>query len=179
MSAIDAGPGSPLIAAAVAEPLPSMWRIELLHPATVHFSIALTIVGALFWAAGAFRGRWPRMGAFDLVGSVTLILAAVSAWVAVQTGFWADAVVGRELFDPRPLKDHENAGLTLAWLITGTTVVDILRRSRYMPVKLRRPAWLVVAVALLASIGLVAYTAHLGAGLVYQQGAGVQHPSQE
>ncbi|MFO8026632.1 MAG: DUF2231 domain-containing protein [Opitutales bacterium] len=168
-----------LIAAAGTEELVTLWRIELLHPATIHFSIALTMVGGLFWLAGALRGRWPQLWAFDTVACVTICLAAIATWAAVQTGFWADEVVGRELYDPRPLKDHENAGLTLAWVMTGAAAVDLLRRLPSLSKRLRAAGWLLVAGLLLVASGLVIHTAHLGAGLVYQQGAGVRAPSQE
>ncbi len=176
---VSLGLESPLFVAATAGELVTMWRIELLHPATIHFPIALTVVGTVFWLAGGLRRRWPRLGAFDIVGSVTLLLAGLGVWVAVQTGLWADGVVGRDLYDPRPLEDHENAGWTLAWLMTGTVAVDLARRRRQIPPKVRQASWLAVAVALLAANGLVIYTAHLGASLVYQQGVGVQAPPQE
>lgn len=179
MTLMGFGPMRSLIAVAETEGLVTLWRIELLHPATIHFSVALILVGSLFWLAGALRNRWPQLVAFDTVGCVTICLATIATWVAVQTGFWADGVVGRELYDPRPLKEHENAGLTLAWVMTAVAVLDLLRRYRRVPKRLRTAGWLLVVGLLLIGNGLVIYTAHLGAGLVYQQGAGVQTPPQE
>ncbi|MEX2552088.1 MAG: hypothetical protein WD627_03685 [Actinomycetota bacterium] len=154
----------------------SMWRLELLHPLSAHFPIVLTFVGTLFWFLGACGGRWPRLQAFWPASAVLLVLAALSAWWAVKTGLWADEVVGRELFDPRPLKDHENGAFTLTWLLTGGVVLDLGRRASAVPSWGRRWGGWVVAVMLLASCGLMGYVAHLGAGLVFQQGAGVMLP---
>jgi hypothetical protein len=105
-----------------------------------------------------------------------MVLAALSAWGAVTTGLWADEIVGRELFDPRPLKDHENGAFTLAWLLTGGVVLDLVRRTSGLPSWARRWGDWVAPLALLAACGLVGYEAHLVAGLVFQQGAGVVLP---
>lgn len=169
----------PWVATADGGAFVTMWRIELLHPATVHFPVALTVVGFLFWLIDAFRHRWVSFQAFDTAGCAMICLAALSAWAAVQKGFWADEVVGRELYDPRPLKDHENAAVILAWVMTGAASVDLLRRFNAVPTKLRAATWLLVAGLLLAGNGLIAYTSHLGARLVYQQGAGVHAPTSE
>ena len=165
-----------IMAAAGEDGLGSLWRIELLHPAVVHFSVALTFVGSAFWLLGFGERRWQPLKAFQVAGPVTLVLAAISAWAAVQTGFWADAVVGRELYDPRPLKDHERFGLALAWVLSAVVLVDLGRRTRWVASNLRKWLAFAVAIGLLASCGILGYTAHLGAGLVYQQGAGVQMP---
>ncbi len=162
--------------AATGDGLSSMWRLELLHPMSVHFPIVLTVVGALFWFLGAAGGRWSRLQAFQPTSVVLLVLAALSAWWAVKTGLWADEIVGRELFDPRPLKDHENGAFTLAWLLTGGVVLDLAQRASRAPSWVRRWGAWVVPVVLLAACGLVGYVAHLGAGLVFQQGAGVVLP---
>ena len=172
---IEAGLGACHLAAAGRE-LSSMWRIELLHPAVVHFPVALTLVGTGFWLLGVAAARWPRLSPFRLSSLVLLCLAAVSAWAAVQTGLWADDVVGRELFDPRPLKDHENNAFIVAWMLTAAALADLLRRWRPVPQWGRKLAPWLVAGLLVAACGVVAYVAHLGAGLVYQQGAGVILP---
>ena len=166
--------GLPL-AAAAGSGLSSMWRIELLHPAVVHFPVALTVVGSLFWILGHYRA----LATFRVPAAATLILAAAGAWLAVQTGLWADAEVGRELFDPRPLKDHENLGLGFAWLMSGIAVGELLRLPGFLSQRIRNWISLAVGLALVAAVVLVGYTAHLGAGLVYQQGAAVEMPREE
>lgn len=165
------------LASAGAEGLSTMWRIELLHPAVVHFSVALTLVGSLFWLVGLFGGQFPSCKPFRLTAWWLLLLACIGTWAGVQTGFWADHVVGRELYDPRPLKDHERFGLAFSWVLTAVVLVEAVRLfvSKVRPVK--RYLTALVALGLVASCALVAWTSHLGAGLVYQQGAGVQMPS--
>lgn len=156
--------------------LGSLWRIELLHPAVVHFAVALVVVGSLFWFLGCAAQRRPALTAFRVAGPTTLCLALLASWAAVQSGFWADSVVGRHLYDPRPLKDHENLGLAMAWTLTAAVLMDFTRYPKAIPRTFRR--WLAVPVALLLLVtnALLAFAAHLGASLVYQQGAGVQWP---
>lgn len=166
----------PLMLAAAGEELASVWRIELLHPAVAHFPIVLMPLGTVFWLLGGVKPRWPRLEAFELVGGVVLALAMISAWAATQTGFWADEVVGRDLYDPRPLKDHENLAVLFAWLTSGCVFAVALHRFLRMPPAAKQYLRLAVAIGLLVSCGLIAYVSHLGAGLVYEQGAGVIMP---
>lgn len=165
-----------LLASGGVEGLGTMWRIELLHPAVVHFSVALTIIGSLFWLVGLLGGKYPSCKSFGLTGWWLLLLACLGTWASIQTGFWADHVVGRELYDPRPLKDHERYGLALAWVLTATVLLEALRLFASKFQRFQKVFAMMVAMGLIASCGLVAWTAHLGAGLVYQQGAGVQRP---
>lgn len=163
-------------ASASAGGLSSLWRIELLHPAVAHFPIALILLGTAFWLLGGAAFRWPGLDAFALAGTVTLVIAAVTAWAATESGFWADEVVGRELYDPRPLKDHENLAILFSWIASGGAAGALLWRYAPLPRMARRLVWWATAAALIASCVLIAFVAHLGAGLVYQQGAGVVMP---
>lgn len=166
-----------LIASGGADGLGTLWRIELLHPAVVHFSVALTIVGSLFWLVGLFGFKYPACKPFALNSWWLLLFACLASWASVQTGFLADGVVGRDLYDPRPLKDHERFGLALSWVLTATIVVETLRIFVSRVQAYRRYLAASVAVGLIVSCALLIWTAHLGAGLVYLQGAGVHLPS--
>lgn len=167
------------LARPAADGLGTMWRIELLHPAVVHFSVALTVVGSLFWCIGLCGGKYAACKPFTLTAWWLLLLACLATWASVQTGFWADQVVGRELYDPRPLKEHERFGLALAWVLTVVVVVDGLQCLVSPFQRYRQYLKALVAIGLIAACGLVAWTAHLGAGLVYQQGAAVELPDSD
>jgi len=161
---------------ATEEGLSSLWRIELLHPAAAHFPIVLILLGTGFWVLGGAAVKWPRLDAFALTGQVTLVGAAVMAWVATQSGFWADGVVGRELYDPRPLKDHENLAILFSWIASGSAAGALLCRYGPFPRFGRRLLWWLTTLASVSGCIVIVYVAHLGAGLVYQQGAGVILP---
>lgn len=167
---------TPLLANAGGDGLGSLWRIELLHPAVVHFSVALTVVGSLFWLIGLFGDRHASCKPFALPAWWLLLLASLATWASVQTGFWADSVVGRGLYDPRPLKEHERFGLAFSWVLTATVLAEAVRLFVFKVRPYRKYIALVVAAGLIVSCALMGWTAHYGAGLVYQQGAGVQLP---
>lgn len=156
--------------------LTSLWRIELLHPALVHFPVALTLVGAAFWfCALAARGR-PALAWLAPAAAALIMLAALSAWAGVISGGWADAVVGRHLYDPRVVETHENRATLLAWLLSVTAALNLLLRRVSAGATLRRAGLTAVAALLLVCCGLLAHVGHLGASLVYQQGAAVKPP---
>lgn len=155
--------------------VPSLWRVELVHPIVVHFPIVLLMTGTFAWLAGQLADRGGRWGFLVPAGRLALAGGLVAAWVAIYTGDLADAEVVRSLCDPTVVETHEELAYLVAYLFTGALALDLaaagpLRRWR---------RWLapLVAVALLAGTGGIGYVGHLGASLVYQQGAGVYQPS--
>ena len=177
MTPVAAGvPLSGRVLAASGEGLVSVWRIELLHPLVAHFPIVLILLGTAFWLVGGSRRLWPRLEVFALPAIVTVIVAALSGWAATQTGFWADEVVGRELYDPRPLKEHENCAVIFAWVASGCAAGALIWWLAPLSKGYRRAVWWATTVALVSASGIIVYVSHLGAGLVYQQGAGVMMP---
>ena len=154
--------------------LPDIWRTEVWHPLTVHFPIALLLAALLFKtiALKSTKPLWSEGGAF------LLLLGTLGAWVAVYTGDRAEGIVARLICDPTILKDHENASLIMAWIFTGALALEAV--SYWQLLKIRRfLGKILVVLLMLTGAGFLTYTAHLGATLVYQQGAGVYHPSED
>jgi len=158
--------------------LPSLWRTELWHPMLVHFPIVLLL------GAAVLRSLTPLLSEnnasfFNRASRLCLVIGVITAWITVYTGSLADSIVVRELCDPTVLERHENGGYTIAVLFSIAAVLD-LGVIRFLPEQKQLvkkfTEWTVI-VLLLAGSGYVAYTAHLGASLVYQQGAAVHVPS--
>ena len=158
--------------------LPSLWRTELWHPMLVHFPIVLLL------GAAVLRSLTPLLSEnnasfFKRASRLCLVIGVITAWITVYTGSLADSIVVRELCDPTVLERHENGGYTIAVLFSIAAVLD-LGVIRFLPEQKQLvkkfTEWTVI-VLLLAGSGYVAYTAHLGASLVYQQGAAVHVPS--
>ena len=159
----------------------SLWRIELLHPAVVHFPLALLVVGGLFWLGGWAAPVRGRFGFLRPAATMLLVLGVLGAWLAVLTGFWADDAVGHAVPNAPLLKDHENLALVTAILATIVVAVDVVRqmflRAGIRPrlvLAVRSVTAMLIVVTWLA-LGLAA---HHGAALVYAEGAAVQRISQ-
>lgn len=136
-----------------------------LHPAVVHFPIALAMTALLFEVLG--RGR--RLRRLADGGPVLLLLAAVGAVAAVLTGKAAhDAAVvpagARAL-----LESHEQLGQRAMWVLIALAVVRLVLAARGWYDGWR--AWGFVAL-LAAAAGLVGYNGHLGGRLVFDHGVG-------
>lgn len=154
------------------EQLPDFWRTEVFHPLIVHFPIALLLVAFLFKiiALKYKREVWERGG------TVLLGLGVLSVWAAIFTGGLAEDIVSKNLCDPAVLEEHQNLAWVTAWLFTSGLVIDLLR---YIKVPLFKNIVFLIAVLLVLTGGsaLLVYVGHLGATMVYQQGAAVHTPS--
>jgi uncharacterized membrane protein len=156
--------------------VPSMWRVELLHPLLVHFPIALLIVGAGLRFAGALRHRFPVVAPVLPGARIILLLGTLGAWAAVYTGTLADAAVARTLCDPTVVEAHERWAYWVAGLFTTAVAVDGLLWWSDPDRWIRRALIALLAGCLLAGSATLLYVGHLGAQLVYQQGAAVYDP---
>ena len=138
-----------------------------LHPAAVHFPIALLAAGA---AAAGLRLRksapeWPAKAE-----SWLLWLGTLSAWTALGLGLLAENTAPHKPLAWEVLADHE----TLAWWTCG--VFTALSGLRFFVLKLRRDEgkWRAAQIALwLIGLALLVATARHGGELVYRFGMGV------
>jgi len=159
--------------------LPGIWRTELWHPMVVHFPIVLLLGAAILRIVSKFFVDEKR-AFLKNVSRLSLHLGVVTAWIAIYTGSLADAIVVRELCDPTVLEDHENAAYTLGIIFTIAALLDSLNFFSWDKLSfLKKPIneWAIISLLLAGSVYL-GYTAHLGASLVYQQGAAVYQPTE-
>lgn len=156
--------------------LPSMWRSELLHPLSVHFPIALLIVGSIFYVLSVFIKR-PYFQALRKFSFLIMVIGTVAAWISIYTGLMAEDVVSRTLCDPQIRLDHEDYSYYMAYLFTAFCVSHVLSQ-----ILSNKYTSYFIAFNILVVIGGTAtltYTSHLGATLTYQQAAGVYNPGPE
>jgi len=139
--------------------------LHLLHPACVHFSIALLILGGLWEAWGQLAGRQTairRGGIVTIVGTLTLLPTLVSGYLAansVPIPESAETIFGL----------HELNG----WVVAGLFVALLFWKGWYrgsVPEAQRH----YYAIALLLGVLLVSYGAFLGGDMVYMHGVGVR-----
>lgn len=141
---------------------------EPLHPAIVHFPIALLLVGAgLSLLAVIFR-RWA------LPTALILVLGAAGALVAVETGEREEhrlpktTGVVHEAFE-----NHEHAGKrarNFSFVAATLAVLSVLAARWRMVARILAGATAVVA---LMTAWHVAQAGHYGGALVYEHGLGV------
>lgn len=163
-------------------------RVELFHPMLVHFPVALLLTGLLArFLFLTFEKRsfgsvfqWIYFWSWSL-GSLGLIAAYLS-------GEEAEDVVNKIICDPTITHDHADFALYTLCLSFGGLILSILRNALVQRLKVKREKAVLRApkklssltfgvsvaevLSLLATAGFLAWTAHLGGTLVYEQGAG-------
>jgi uncharacterized membrane protein len=155
--------------------IPSIWREGLWHSFLVHLPIVTLLLASI---AALLKPLFSKDGHRLFLGQTTfvmLVIGVLSGWIAIYTGELAYDIEVRKICDPKVLQEHQWWGY--ASLITYSIALALITGLRFMPKKflsLARPFLLLLLAAGL--IGLC-YTGHLGASLVYQQGAGTYKPS--
>jgi uncharacterized membrane protein len=136
-----------------------------LHPAVIHFPIALALVALLV----ELLARVPRWRALEPAAALLVTLAALGAIAAVVTGDMAhdEAVVPAGAHDL--VEQHEELGETAMWSLVGLAAARLLLGWRRRFSGALPWAYLVLAAA---AAGLVAYNGHLGGRLVFDHGVG-------
>jgi uncharacterized membrane protein len=134
--------------------------LQEMHPALVHFPIALLPLAVGADAIGSLTGI---QSAFSF-GQKAVCVAAVGAAAAAVTGLIAGEEVNVEGPSQDALMTHRN----MNFIATVAAIGMALWR-----VKHRKPnaAYLGIGAA---GVGILAYTAYLGGKLVYQVGVGVE-----
>jgi hypothetical protein len=139
-----------------------VWAFQgFFHPATVHFPIALFLVGALFVVLGWF---WPPLGnqiplACLLLGAPTAIASTAMGWAfAVEEGYgsWAKVDLDSEVFW------HRWSGVivtVVSLVLAAIALINLMKGSK----KLER-TW---KIGLLLVAGMVGAVGHQGGELSY------------
>ena len=148
-------------------------NIAHIHPMLVHFPIALTPVAValqlftLFKKESLFEKKCVQTTAVGV-----LLLAAIFAVVAAIFGDIAfdhalDAGVKAQI-----LEDHEELGMTSAWIISLLAATEIFLYRRHIT---STTIGYIAAIAGVAMVLLLVTTAFFGGNLVYEHGVNVAH----
>ena len=151
-------------------------RTEVWHALSVHFPIALLVFSTLTMLI-SFIIRSDNRKIWQKAASGLLYSGCITAWIAIYTGNLADGVVARKICDPTVLKDHEIAAQTMTYLFSAASALNILLAFRIFKPTVHLISSFLILVLMLVGSGYLVYTGHLGASLVYQQGAGVYNHS--
>jgi uncharacterized membrane protein len=143
--------------------LPGFQQLQNLHPLVVHFPIALLYTAVLLYAGALVLGSEPLKWSALWV----LVLGALSAGVAVATGYYAsEGVMIAPSVREALLEHHEDLMVTTA-IIAGVLAVWALA-ARPMPARWR---WLFI-IALVVMLGVMTVGADFGGRMVYDYNAG-------
>lgn len=159
--------------------IPSMWRVELLHPMLIHLPLVLLPLAAILRLVHELLPTRMRSQFLLPASRLLLALGVVFVWPAIYTGELADSAVVRSLCDPTVVEEHENLSYITAYIFSAAALVEVgLAWKNWRTGLLRRLAnWLVI-LSMLGGSGVLLYVGHLGASLVYQQAAGVYQPTE-
>jgi uncharacterized membrane protein len=136
-----------------------------LHPAIIHFPIALSLVAILF----EFLARHPRVRGLEPSAALLMALAALGSVAAVLSGQAAhdEAVVPAAVVPI--IERHEELGELAMWLLLAVAAVRLVLGWRgwfkgIVP-------WAYLALAAVAA-GVVGYNGYLGGKMVFDHGLG-------
>ena len=133
-------------------------RLWLLHPAVVHFPLALLLTGPVFGLAS-----WRRPGGWqERAASWLLWLGSVFAWLAMGLGLLAQKTARHVPEAWEALADHKSAAF---WSVGVFSILSLWRAWGKWP-RVQLVAWIL-------ALGLLLYTAYLGGEVVFTFGMGV------
>lgn len=149
-------------------------RAEVWHALTVHFPIALLPVATITLLISFFV-KEPGKRQWQVAATLLLFAGCLTAWLAIYTGDIADGVVARKICDPTILKDHEITGQTMTYLFTAAAILLGSCLTNIIMIRFRKLAFFLAFGLMLTGLGYLIYAGHVGASLVYEQGAGVKN----
>ena len=152
-----------------------MWRTELFHPLIVHLPVVTLLIGSV---AGLLR--FLTKGNNEFLGKLTfvmLVIGVISGWAGIYSGQLAYNVEVRKICDPKVLQNHQY--WSYVSLIVYTVVLIIKMLKKYIAAFNAVIINVLIVILLIAGGIVLGYAGHLGASVVYEQGAGVHKPADD
>ncbi len=153
-----------------------LWKLFNVHPAFVHFPIALFPMVLLFYCLGV----WMKKPALLLAGRVTLYTAFVALLIAVYTGLNAQGGFPHNEHIHQMTETHKHTGyviLALAtvllgwsfWTASARHAEEGAAKASHLP----RASWAFLLTAAV-TVYFIMQTGDIGSRMVYLQGAAVK-----
>ena len=155
--------------------IPSIWREEVWHPLSVHLPIATLLLASLATVIILVVNKEPYHLFLKQMIYVMLGIGVLSGWVSIYTGELAYNIEVRKICDPKVLQEHQ--WWAYATLIVYSVALGLKISTKFIS---HHVINIIKSISLFLIIGALfglLYTGHLGASLVYQQGAGTYKPS--
>lgn len=157
--------------------IPAIWRTELWHPLSVHYPIAFLILSTIVGVFCLLVKKYSFVVHLKFMMSLLLWSGTILLWLTFYTGKLSYSIEVRRICDPFVLKNHLYWANMTSFVFSGAAITDFLCKIWLQKIK----KWLmpVTIILMIAGSVFLAYTGHLGASLVYEQGAGVHQPSSD
>jgi uncharacterized membrane protein len=152
--------------------VPSLWRQEVWHALSVHLPIVTLLLSTVFCILWLVTNT-SNQSFFKKSTVVMLIIGVIGAWISIYSGEFAYDMAVRKICDPQVLKDHMYWAYFAAYTYSGGLAALIIFEF-FITKSLVK--YLLILI-LIAGLGALLYSGHLGASLVYNQGAGTYRPS--
>lgn len=158
------------------EEIPSLWRTEVWHALSIHLPIVLLSLASFAFCIGLVLKNKSWLQFIDKFTFLALIIGVLSAWLSIYSGEEAYNVVVRTLCDPNVLQDHQWWAYFSIYFYSAATLIVVL--SHFKLISISKLLNALLTVLLLTGFSGLAYSGHLGASVVYQQGGGTYVPSE-
>lgn len=153
-----------------------MWRTELFHPLIVHLPVVTLLLASV---AGLLR--YPAKSNdkifLERLTFVMLAIGVVTGWAGIYTGQLAYNIEVRKICDPKVLQNHQYWSYVSVIIYTVALLLVVLKK--YIAALNRLIINVLIVILLIAGGTILGYAGHLGASVVYEQGAGVHKPADD
>lgn len=145
-----------------------IWNLAALHPQVVHFTIVLTIIGALFRVVSLLgRPAWISPAATTLI-----VLAAASSIVSTRSGTAAHGPVERVPGARSAVQEHEEWGERTQTALLVLAAIELVALAMRKSPKVKMVHG-VAAIGALICTGFVYEAGEHGGTLVYSYAGGI------
>lgn len=155
--------------------IPSIWREEVWHPLSVHLPIATLLLASLATVIILVVNKEPYHLFLKQMIYVMLGIGVLSGWVSIYTGELAYNIEVRKVCDPKILQEHQ--WWAYATLIVYSVALGLKISTKFISHNVINIIKSISLFLIIAALFGLLYAGHLGASLVYQQGAGTYKPS--
>ncbi|MFL9843474.1 DUF2231 domain-containing protein [Flavobacterium rhizosphaerae] len=151
----------------------SMWRTELWHPLIVHLPITALLLAAIAGLLQFILSKANAKIALQMC-MILLVIGVAGGWAAIYTGLLAYNIEVRKICDPKVLQEHELWAYVAIIIFSVALAIHILKK--WLGKKFVIPLNIICGALYILGAASLLYSGHLGATVVYQQGAGVHKP---
>ncbi|RUT79599.1 DUF2231 domain-containing protein [Ancylomarina longa] len=137
-----------------------------IHPRIVHFPLALFMIAALVGIIALLSPS--RRNLLKEILLWNLGFGLLGAVLAIITGYYEESVLVHNEAIHELMETHELLGIIFTSLFLVSFVWMLIRKS-----KMGKIEFISIVLFLIFSSGILAYSAHLGGKMVYENGAGV------